>query len=378
MSTNKKIYMADPKFTKNDIKHILSQTKGMLNIALSLGKNVRKFEKNFAKYIGCKYAIATTSCTAALEIALQSVCNEGEEVIIPAQTFIATAMAVKLSRLNIKFVEISEKDFCIDFNDLKKKVSNQTKAIILVNFAGTISNDFKKIRNFCLKKKIFLIEDAAHSIGAEYGKRKSGILADVGCFSFYPTKVITTGEGGMLTTNNKRIAEFAKSLQYRGRDLNSKTEIYINEGRNIRMQEFSAILGLLQLKKINSFLKKRRQIAKIYSKNISQNIDAKLVLPKNFRNSSFWKIPVLIDKKFNRNEILNKLKKKGIIADVTYNPPVHLQPIIKKICRTRKNHLPKTEKLLDHHICLPCHQNMSFKDAEYVSKTFLKILKNSN
>lgn len=373
-SKTQKFEMADPSFNKKDIKFITKHTKEMLNIALSMGKNVRKFEKNFAKYIGCKYAIATSSCTAALEIAVQSVCKEGDEVIIPSQTFIATAMAVKLSKLNIKFVEISENDFCIDFNDLKKKVSTKTKAVILVNFAGTVSGDFDKIKKFCLKKKLFLIEDAAHSIGAEFNKKKSGVLADIGCFSFYPTKIITSGEGGMLTTNNKKIADFAKSLQYRGRDLNSPSEIYINKGRNIRMQEFSAILGLLQLTKINSFLKRRKQIAKIYKKNLSNNPHTKLVFPKNFSNSSFWKIPILIDIKFDRNKVLKKLRKKGIMADLTYNPPVHLQPIIKKLCGTKKNLLPKTERLLKQHICLPCHQNMNFKDVEYISKSFLTIL----
>lgn len=367
-----KINMADPHFKKSDIDYIISKTKNMINVNLSLGKNVRTFEKKFAKYIGCKYAIATSSCTSALEIALQAVCKEGDEVIIPSQTFVATAMAVYLSKLRVQFVEISKEDFCINFNDLKKKITRKTKAIVLVHFAGTVSADFDKIKKLCSDKKIFLIEDAAHSLGAKHNQVMSGSLGDAGCFSFYPTKIITTGEGGMITTNNINIAKFAKSMQLRGRDLSKTKEEYIYPGRNIRMQEFSAILGLCQLKKINIFLKKRRSVAKIYKKKFTLCKNIFLVFPKKINQSSFWKIPILIDTDYNRDNILSKLRNKGIMADTTYTPPVHLQPVIKKLFKTKKGILPKTENYLRHHICLPCHQNMTTKQAIYVADEVLK------
>jgi perosamine synthetase len=372
MKKKLKINMADPHFKKNDIDYIISKTKNMININLSLGKNVRSFEKKFAKYIGCKYAIATSSCTSALEIALQAVCKEGDEVIIPSQTFVATAMAVYLSKFKVQFVEISKEDFCINFNDLKKKITRKTKAIVLVHFAGTICADFDKIKKLCFNKKIFLIEDAAHSLGAKYNQIMSGSLGDAGCFSFYPTKIITTGEGGMITTNNINIAKFAKSMQLRGRDLSKNKEEYIYPGRNVRMQEFSAILGLCQLKKINIFLKKRRIIAKIYKKKFLLCKKIFLVSPRKINQSSFWKIPILIDSDYNRDEILSKLRNKGIMADTTYTPPVHLQPVIRKLFKIKKGILPKTENYLKHHICLPCHQNMTIKQAIYVAEEVLK------
>lgn len=371
----KKISMAEPTFSSSEIKLINFQIKKSINNSLSMGPNVKLFQDRFAKKIGAKYAIATNSCTSALEIALQSVCKLNDEVLIPGQTFIASAMAAHLSNLKIKFVEIDQNDFCIDFLDLKKKISKKTKAIILVNMGGNISNNLDKIKKLCNQKKIYIIEDAAHSLGAKYLNKNSGTLGDIGCFSFYPTKIITTGEGGMLTTNNKKIASFAKSLQLRGRDLKNKNEQYVYPGRNVRMPEISAILGLIQLNKLDSFLKKRRKIASVYLKGFKNNNKIKIALPKKLSQTSCWKIPIILNQNIKRDSILEKLNKLGIMADKAYFPPVHQQPIIKKILKIKKNHLPKTENLSKFHICLPCHQNMSVADAKYVVQTLNKLLK---
>lgn len=239
---------------------------------------------------------------------------------------------------------------------------------------GNISNNFDKIKKLCKQKKIYIIEDAAHSLGAKYLDKYSGTLGDIGCFSFYPTKIITTGEGGMLTTNNKKIATFAKSLQLRGRDLEAQDEQYIYPGRNVRMPEISAILGLVQLDKLDFFLRKRREIASIYLESFKNNSKIRIALPKKLSQTSCWKIPIILNQDINRDTILKKLNRHGIMADKAYFPPVHQQPVIKKILKIKKNHLPKTEKISKFHICLPCHHNMSVADAKYVVQILNKLL----
>ena len=151
--------------------------------------------------------------------------------------------------------------------------------------AGTISSDIMQILDFCKKNKLFLIEDAAHTPGAIINGKQAGSIGDVGCFSFYPTKIITSGEGGMLTTSKKNIANFARSYQNRGRDIFNKNEVYVNPGRNVRMTEISALLGRIQLSKLDKNLKRRRDIAKIYINSFKRLKDVFLVTPKKLNQT---------------------------------------------------------------------------------------------
>ncbi len=371
----KKINIAEPHFTIKDKIKIKHELTNILDGSLSMGPNVKLFEKQFSKKINTKYAIAMNSCTSALEAALQFFNVKNKEVLVPSQSFIATAMAVTLSGGTPIFCEIKKETLNIDINDIKKKVSKKTKGLIIVHMAGTISSDIMQILDFCKKNKLFLIEDAAHTPGAIINGKQAGSIGDVGCFSFYPTKIITSGEGGMLTTSKKNIANFARSYQNRGRDIFNKNEVYVNPGRNVRMTEISALLGRIQLSKLDKNLKRRRDIAKIYINSFKRLKDVFLVTPKKLNQSSFWKFPIILGSKYDRDKIIKKLMKKGVQADAAYKPPLHLQPVIKKIYNIKKGHLPFSENILKRHLCLPCHQNMTTEDAKYVVNNFLEILK---
>ena len=366
--------MASPSFSRIDKAKIHKELDKILDYKLSMGPNVKEFENAFAKRLKINHAIAMNSCTSTLEAALNYYNIKGKEVIIPTQTFIATGMAVYHAGGIPRFAEIEKKTMSIDYEDVKKRINKNTVGVIIVHMAGTLSDDIFKLKKLCRENNLFLIEDAAHTPGAKIKSREAGTIGDIGCFSFYPSKVLTAGEGGMLITNSNKIAKFTRSYQNRGANMSSKKEIYINPSRNVRMTEFAALLGKTQLEHLDLFLKNRRKIASRYKNKLSNNKKFDIVLPERLEQSACWKIPLILSKKINRDRVISKLHERNIFADKAYDPPLHLQPVMRKIFGTFKGQLPKSEKILCSSICLPSHQDMTNEDADYVCKNFLEIL----
>jgi perosamine synthetase len=370
--------MAEPYFSKEDRDLIHRELDLILNGQLSMGPNVKRFENEFAARVGSKYAIAMNSCTSTLEAALLAKGAVGREVIIPAETFIATGMAVHMVGAIPVFAEISEDTFCLDLDDVKRRITPRTAGIILVHFAGRITDNVTEFRDFCDVNNLFLIEDAAHAPGAQIDGRDAGTFGHIGCFSFYPTKVITSGEGGMLTTDDEAVAVFARSYQNRGKNMAIEEEQYTSVGRNVRMTEMSALIGRVQLSHLDEFLEKRRLISGVYSEILSEHPMIKLILPQKTENSSYWKIPLLLDPRIDRLKITTAMKEAGISVDTTYQPAIHLQPVFRKLYGTAPGLLPTTEQVLSRHLCLPCHPRMTRADAVFVSKTLLEIVNDSS
>lgn len=370
-----KINMADPHFSEDDRQWIHREIDAILDGALSMGPNVRAFEREFAERVGVAHAIAMNSCTSVLEAALLAKGATGCEVIVPAETFIATGMAVHLVGGMPVFAEISESTLCLDLEDVKRRVNTQTAGVILVHMAGLITPDIMAFRQFCDARGLFLIEDAAHSPGARLGDREAGSFGHVGCFSFFPTKVITSGEGGMLTTDDEQVATFARSFQHRGRDMQSPGEKYVIPGRNVRMTEMSALLGRVQLSHLDEFLTRRRQLATIYARELSGQSEFSLILPTTIESSSFWKVPLLLSQSLDRELITKRMSDAGVVVDWAYQPALHLQPVFRSLYGTAEGLLPTTEGILSRHLCLPCHPRMTDEDAIYVAKTLKAVVK---
>lgn len=367
----RKISMADPYFTEGDREWIHREIDAILDGALSMGPNVHAFEREFAARVGVCHAIAMNSCTSALEAALLSKGVAGREVIIPAETFIATGMAVHLAGGIPVFAEISEATLCLDLEDIKRRVTPRTSGVILVHMAGLITPDILEFRQFCDDNGLFLIEDAAHSPGARHGGREAGSFGHASCFSFFPTKVITAGEGGMLTTDDDEVAAFARSFQHRGRDMQSQIERYVMPARNVRMTETSALLGRVQLGHLDEFLVRRRQLAVIYRRELSGQPKLRMILPATLDSSSFWKVPLLLDRSLDRASITQRMIAAGVAVDWAYQPALHLQPVFRDLYGTAEGMLPRTEDILSRHLCLPCHPKMTEKDAIYVARTLI-------
>ena len=319
---------------------------------------VKIFENNFLKYINSKSCVAVNSGTAALNLALSIYDIKNKEVILPSLSFVATANAIIENGGIPKFVDIDEKTLCIDPKKIVDSISNKTKIILPVHFGG-FSSDLTKIMKICKNNKIHLIEDAAHSSGAIYKNRKIGSHGDLVCFSFHPVKNLAMPTGGLISINSKnykKIEKILKEKRWCGITNRKGVDYDVKKiGWNYYMNEFSAVIGLEQLKKLNYTNNKRKEIAKVYSEKIL--VEKKM--PFNYECSyHFYWIRVK-----NRNKFREKLAKKGIETGIHYKP-IHNFSLYKS-----KIKLPITEKVGKEIVTLPTHPNITEKDLEKIIKT---------
>jgi perosamine synthetase len=369
---------ASPFFKEEDIDHVLRETRRILSGEglLSMGKNVDEFENLFSKYTGTKGAVATNSCTSALEIALMSIgISHGDEVIIPVQTFIATGSAVLRVGGVPVFCDVNH-NYLLDFKSLKDAITKSTKAVILVHFSGLLHEEINEIKNYLEERNIYLIEDAAHAPGASINNKKAGTFGDLSCFSFFSTKNMTTGEGGMITSDNSDLLKKCSSIRNRGIDTDNEFESFIRLGGNYRMTEFQALLGKVQLNRLDEINHKRNEIANIYIKNLNSCFEKGLIeypIVKDGIYHSYWRFWIRLKEGIDRKCIKDSLKNESISSDWAYDPLLHLQPLFKDNSN-KSNSFSKSEELASRHICIPIHTQIEKEDAEFISSTLSKIL----
>ncbi len=364
-----KINPTKPYFPNEDIESIISDVRDMFETRmLTQSSNVKKFEDEFRKYVGTRYAIATNSGTSSLEIVLRYFDIKDREVIVPTNTFIASSNAVIFAGGNPILTDINDKTLCISLKEIEKKLTAKTKGVIAVHIAGLICPEIKRIQEICKENNLFLLEDAAHAPGATIDDRKAGSLGDAGSFSFFPSKVITSGEGGIITTNDEEMAETARSMRHHGIG-KAKGEL-VRLGYNWRMSEVNAIMGIYQLRRLEEFLKKRNHIAEIYISYLKDIAGVTLIsVPPNFRHS-YYKFPAILDEGIDRNTLVNNLKMKyGIGIGTIYWPPCHLQPIYRELFGYREGMFPVSEEVLNRTIALPIYVEMTYEEIEYVVRS---------
>ena len=368
-----KIPLCKPSIDNNEIKLV---SRSLKSSWLTHGPYNQKFEELFNKKFNSKYSIAMNSCTSALECAVKSLGVKGE-IIIPSFTWVSTANAVLNCGSKPVFADIDYKTRNISLKNIKKCITNRTIAIIVVHFAG-LPCDMIEISKYCKKNNIKIIEDSAETLGAKINNKFTGTFG-VGCFSFFPTKNITTTEGGMLTTNNKNTYNYVKKLIAHGIDKNIKKKFWhrvaVLPGHNFRMPNHLAAIGYSQLKKINKFNIARNKIANLYTLELSKPFYKINVpyIPKGFTHS-FQMYTITVNVKI-RNRLLNFLKKNNIEASAHFDPPLHSQNYLKKY---KKKKLPNTEKLSKEIITLPIFPDMTKKEVYYVIKTIKKFYKINN
>ena len=342
----------------------------LLSDGLSEDKWVRSFEKKFAKLVNCKHAIATTSGTSALELALKSVGVKGKEVIIPSNTFFATSIAVSNSGGTISLVDIEEDNFSICPNALQKKISEKTAAVILVHIGGIISKNIEKIHQICDDNNVVLVEDAAHAHCSKRNGAYAGTIGDIGCFSFFPTKVMTTGEGGMITTNNNKIYEKIKSLKNFGRDLKDGGICVLGSGQNAKINEFTGLLGFLECSRVISRIEKRNLLMRRYSRNLEGTHYN--IVRQDEGYCSYYKC--IIKTKINRVSLREYCKKRGVsLTGEVYAIPVHCQPLYKDVFKNES--FPVTEKVCKHHICPPLYPELELCEIDYICDVLISAEK---
>lgn len=367
-----KINIAQPQIGKEEIKAATAVLKSGM---LAQGPKVAEFEEKFAKLIGTKYAVATSSGTTALQVALLSHgIGAGDEVITSPFTFIASSNSIVYTGARPVFVDIDEETYNLDPEKIEAQITKKTKAIMPVHLYGQATN-MTKIMAIARKHKLIVIEDACQAHGATWHGKKVGSFGTssggAGAFSLYPTKNMTTGEGGMITTNSKKIYEQACLLRAHGSRVRYYHEIL---GYNFRMTDLEAAIGIEQLKKLDEFNKLRIKNAEFLNKNLGKITG--IIVPYVDKSAVhvFHQYTIRITPEFalSRDEVLKKLTEAGIGTAVFYPLPINEQKLYARM--GYKQNTPIAAKISKEVLSLPIHPELKKKDLEYIIKTIRKMV----
>ena len=351
---------------------------------LSTGPKVHEFEKSMSKYLNIPHCIALNSGTAALHLSLKAIgLKENDEVIIPTNTFTATGEVITYFNAKPVLVDSAIENFNIDENEIEAKITKKTKAIMPVHFAGNPC-EMGIIQNICKKYDLKLIEDAAHALTSKFQNNLIGTIGDITCFSFYATKNITTGEGGMAVTTNPVYAEKIRKLSLHGINMDAwnryaKKGSWFYEvsdaGYKYNMSDILASIGITQMKKAEMMLKKRTDIANTYTNELS-NIHSITIPRTNIENRHAWHLYVIQIKQdelnINREQFIDKLKEYNIGASVHFIP-LHRHPYYQNKFRYSPKDFPNSESIYNSSISLPIYPKMTETDVNYVIEAVKNI-----
>lgn len=373
---SKTISFAVPSIGKEEIKAV---TRVLKSRWLTMGPEVIKFEKKFAEKLGVKSAMAVNSATSGLHLALLACgIGPGDEVILPSYTFVSCANSICWVGAKPVFAEISE-DFLIDPEDVKKKITSKTKAIMVVHFGGQMA-EMKEIQKIARKHHLKIIEDCAHSLLAKYYNRLAGTIGDIGVFSFYAIKNLTTGEGGMVIAANDKLIDRVLTFRMHGMSMTAFDryshrgswyyEIH-EAGFKYNLTDMAAAMGSEQLAKINKFNRRRAQIAALYLKNLAgvPQIRPPRVLPGRVHVWHLFPIQVPTER---RDQIIKDLREFNICTSVHFIP-LHLQHYYQKKFKFPGGHLPMAEKVYQGEISLPIYPDLKDSEVRYICRV-LKYL----
>ncbi len=381
MEVNKNIRLFQPSLGKDELNSIKKVFKKSW---IGYGEEVQKFEKEWSKFFKVKYSVAVNSCTAALHLAL--LCNnfkKGKKVLVPAITFSATAAAVLYCDLIPVFVDINDNDLNLNFEDLKNKYTKDCVAVMPVHFGGHPC-EMEKIMKWANKNKLVVIEDCAETCGGYYKGKKLGTWGHFGCFSFEEKKMMTTGDGGMIVTNNTQMAKKLKSLSFHGWDkdpllrhkqryqtnLKSKLNLHwyyeINQlGYKYNMNDLEASIGRVQLQKLSFLNNSRIKFLKKYLSNLKKCHNLKPTFPYNLSKSSYWMFSI---RSKNRDNLILFLKKNKISTSV-HLMPLPLHPLYKRY----KSKIPNALRIWKELVTLPLHPHLKEKEINFINRKLLEF-----
>ena len=373
----RKIPFSSPDIQDSDLQAVESVIRSGW---LAHGKYSERLEELFCKYTGAKYATTVSNCTAGLHLScLAARFGPGDEVIVPAQTHTATAHAVEYTGAKAVFGDVDLLSGNIALEELDRKLTDKTKGIIPVHMAG-YPCDMEKIKIFCQKHNLILIEDCAHAIGTNFNGIHTGNFGITGNFSFYPTKQITTGEGGIVISNDKSIINEIKKLKAFGIDtppkLRTKPGVYDVQGLgyNYRMTDFQAALGVGQMERYGENVTGRRKNAKLYCKILKEINE--ISFTEYSDDHSYFLFQIILDKPIDRDRILMGLKENGVGVSIHYATPVPLMSYYKNKYGYKDKDFPNAVHYGNQSISLPVHAKLTESDIEYICQTLLKVMEN--
>jgi|TARA_B110000495_G_C23012503_1_gene599025 perosamine synthetase len=362
------IRVGKPNVTEEDAQAMYNAVKGNF---LGPGPYVEKFEKEFAKYVGVKNAVAVNSGTSAMLLPLAaSGIKSGDEVITTTFTFAATSNVILLNNAKPVFVDIEPDTYNLDPKKIERAITSKTKAIMPIDYGGQ-SAETIEINEIAEKNNLIVLEDAAPALGGEHKNRKIGSISNISGFSFGPDKNLNTGEGGMIVTNDTEIAEKCKILRKNGAE---KRYFHTSIGWNTKMPDPNAALGSSQLNRIDSIIKTKNNLAKYYSDNLEQISSINIPKVKEYNTHTFMIYSILAKTNKIREDIRINLEKNKIETRINF-PPVHLQPIYKKLLNSKEGMCPIAEDISNRILGLPMFLAMKGQEQDLIIKSIKEVTK---
>jgi len=350
---------------------------------LTMGEVTQEFEERFAEFVSVKHAIAVSSGTAALHMANRALgIGPEDEVICPSLTFVAAANSIVYVGAQPVFADVeSLEEFSVSPKDIESKITGRTRAIQVLHYAG-YPCDMDRILEVARRHGLPVVEDCAHAPGAEYQGRKCGSIGDLGCFSFFPNKNMTTGEGGMVTTNHDELARKIRLMRSHGMTSftldrhkgHAFSYDVVELGYNYRLDEMRSAIGLVQLEKLADNNRMRQRIQSWYRERLSAIPGVRIPYAHPVGTSAHHIFPVLLDPTVGREDFMRAMKERGIQTSIHY-PPIHLFRFYRQTFGLGENHLPITEEIARRQVTLPLYPSMSEADVDYVGGAVAALLK---
>ncbi len=371
--SNYPIPLSQPDITDREIDAVVSVLKTPY---LSLGPKLQEFERKIVDYVGTEYALAVNSGTSGLHLIVRAMeIREGDEVITTPFSFIASANCILFEGAKPVFVDIDRKTLNIDCERIEEKISDKTKAILAVDVFGQPA-EWDRLQEITKKYSLKLIEDSAEAIGAEYKGVKAGSFGDAGVFAFYPNKQITTGEGGVIITNDEKIAKLCGSMRNQGRGEGESWLQHERLGYNYRISDINCVLGIAQLERLDEVLGKREKVVQMYNQRLKDLEGIKIPYVSWCVKMSWFVYVVRLRDSYtqeDRDRILGELKKRGIDCS-NYFTPIHLQPFYRRMFGFKEGDFPITEKVSKSTIALPFYNHLLEKQIDYICENLKEIL----
>lgn len=375
--------------TEEDAQSLCDDFKSvLLSGSLTMGPQTRQFEEMFARFSGAKYAISNASGTASLELIIRALGIEHRSIIVPTNTFAATAFAVLNTNNRVIFADSDPNTLCLDPGDVVRRIEGDTAAVILVHIGGVITPDVEKLKSLCSERNLFLIEDCAHAHGCSLNGVSAGSIGCAGAFSFFPTKTLTTGEGGMVVTNSEEIAEKVRIFRNHGKNPALRNKMS-EPGNNYRISELTAAFGVWQMGKAAGWISQRQEIAAFYDRNMVGISGVQpLKLPSGMV-SSYYKYIAFLDDDLDRDQLKKLMHERHEVSltGEVYADLCHTEPVWQgyTYCGVRRSggdgvahgwegctcehspqNFPGASFISRRHICLPLYPDMTVEECKHV------------
>ncbi len=371
--------LSSPDIVEKDIEAVVGVMKTRF---LSIGPKVVEFEKRIGEYVGTKYAVAVNSGTSALHLIIRGMgIGEGDVVVTTPFSFIASSNCILFEGGRPLFVDIEENTLNLDADKVEEKLESMSrkelakvKALLVVDAFGQPA-DWDRFKKIGKKYNLRLIEDSAEALGAEYKGKRAGSLGEVGVFAFYPNKQITTGEGGILVTDNEELARVARSMRSQGRGENGEWLDHERLGYNFRMDELSSALGCSQMERIEEILEKRAKIAGMYGERLAEVEEVEVPFIADYVSRMSWFVYVVrLERGIDRNKVIKYLNEEGVQCK-PYFTPIHLQSFYRKMFGYKEGDFPITEDVTGRTIALPFFNNLKEEQIDYVVNKLKEAIK---